>query len=102
MDMDTEYAYSVSPREETRAPEWIRRRHAPGSTPIGLRHGVELLRVGAGPLAPVEPGQGRHRRLVELEVEQREVLLHALALDRLREDDVAALDVPAQRHLGRR
>src|ERR687894_312491 len=61
---------------------------------------VEVVGVRAGPLAAVQAAQRRHGRLVELEVEDREVLLHALPLDRLREDDVATLHVPPQGHLG--
>ena len=58
---------------------------------------------GSGPVRspPVQRGDRGHRRVVELEVEQREVLLDPAAGDRLREDDVAALEVPAQRHLRR-
>ena len=62
---------------------------------------VELVGVRAGALAPVERGDRDHVRLVELEVEEREVLLDPAAVDRLREDDVAALDVPAEGDLRR-
>ena len=61
---------------------------------------------GSGRVRPASP---RSRALiaatssaVELEVEDGEVLLHPLAVHRLREHDVAALDVPAQGHLRRR
>src|SRR3954453_14118335 len=89
--MDTEYAYPVSLRQAHSAP--------------GRFHGssgrVEGVRVGPGPLTPVERRDGRHLRVVELEVEQREVLLAPAPGHRLREDDVAPLQVPAQRHLSR-
>src|SRR5919199_4926440 len=62
---------------------------------------VEGVRVGTGALAAVQAGEGGHVLGAELEVEQREVLLHALAGDRLGEDDVPALHVPPQHDLGR-
>src|SRR3954447_4127258 len=77
------------------------------STPFraftSVRHVVERVRVRAGApvLAAVEPVDGADVVRLEPEVEQLEVLLHAGAVDRLREDDAAALDVPAQHHLGR-
>jgi hypothetical protein len=80
---------------------------AAGPSPQGvaqLRDPVQRVRVGPGAarLAPVEPGERGHVLLGELEVEQREVLAHPLAPRRLREDDVAALEVPAEGDLGRR
>jgi len=52
------------------------------------------VRTGASVFASVEPGDRIHVVGPELEVEQLEVLLHALWRHRLREYDVAALDVP--------
>src|SRR5688500_9672208 len=58
--------------------------------------------MGTAPtvLATVECGDRRHVVVGELEVEDVEVLLHPRRGDRLGEDDVAALDVPAERNLG--
>src|SRR5215208_6364363 len=97
MDMDTEYAYRVCQAEEG-APR------GPPGRPRGPRRGsagdvVELVRVRARALVAVEGGDRRHRRFVELEVEDVEVLLDPAPGHRLREDDVAALDVPAERDL---
>src|SRR5205085_2760946 len=44
----------------------------------------------------------RHVVVAELEVEQLEVLLHAGGRHRLREDDVATMDMPAEDDLRRR
>ena len=73
-----------------------------GSTPALARHVGEPVGVGAGPagLAAVEPGDPLDVGGLELEVEDLEVLADPLRRDRLREHDVAALDVPAQDHLG--
>src|SRR5215210_47414 len=60
------------------------------------------VRTGAAVLTPVERGDRLHVGGLELEVEQLEVLLHARWRHRLREHDVAALDVPPQDDLGRR
>src|SRR6478752_3216172 len=57
------------------------------------------VRAGAALLAAVETGDPRDLVVAEREVEDLEVLLHPLGVHRLREDDVAALDVPAQGHL---
>src|ERR1700751_3950593 len=64
---------------------------------------VELVGVGTGAarFAAVQAGDGVHFVAGEVEVEDVEVRLHPLAVHRLREHDVAALDVPAQHHLGR-
>ena len=55
---------------------------------------------GSGPRGRPRPGRARRSSStsagVELEVEDLEVLAHPLGRHRLREDDVAALDVPAQ------
>src|SRR5215218_7467547 len=72
-------------------------RSTPGRS---VRDVVEAVGVRAGAGVPVQAADGGHLLPVELEVEDAEVLLHPAAGDRLREDDVAALDVPAQRHLG--
>src|SRR3954454_9800378 len=60
------------------------------------------VRAGAGGLALVERVDLLHVVVPELEVEHVEVLPHARGRDRLRKHDVAALDVPAEHHLGRR
>src|SRR6185369_15025029 len=64
---------------------------------------VELVRVRtrAALLAATEPALVRHRVGVELEVEEFEVLLDPRRRHRLREHDVAALDVPAEHDLRR-
>src|SRR3712207_6597093 len=106
MDMDTEYAYPVCHVQRFRPdtpsgvdPEACRLRIHSAAASGDV---VELVRVGPGALAAVEAGQRGHGRLVQLEVEDREVLLHAAAVDRLGEDDVPALHVPAQGDLGGR
>ena len=60
------------------------------------------VRAGAAVLPAVEPGDRRVVVRRELEVEEREVLLDPLGRRGLREDDVPALDVPAQDDLGGR
>ena len=60
------------------------------------------VRPGAAVLAAVEPRDRLVVGRLELEVEELEVLLDPLGRRRLREDDVAALDVPAQDDLRRR
>src|SRR4051812_10345715 len=106
MDMDTEYAYCVCPWLEPAARHagWSRSSAVSALERLHRSAGdvVERVGVGAGALAAVQPGQRRHLVGPELEVEQREVLLDALAGHRLREDDVAARDVPTQDDLGRR
>jgi drug/metabolite transporter (DMT)-like permease len=61
----------------------------------------ERVGVGTEPHTPVQ--RGDHLVVVgaELEVEDVDVLPHPGRGDRLGEHDVAALDVPAQHHLGR-
>src|SRR4051794_667832 len=105
MDIDTEYAYPVCVWEGGAAENAERQ----GSGGVRLRIPAEgstgdvgeLVRVRAGALAAVESADRGHLGLVEFEVEDREVLLDPAAVHRLREDDVTALDVPAQRDLGR-
>src|ERR671919_697721 len=65
---------------------------------VGERVGVW---TGAAALTLVERGDLLHIAGVELEVEQFEVLPHARWRHRLREHDVAALDVPPQDDLRR-
>src|SRR3712207_1121022 len=60
---------------------------------------MPLVRVEADPAAPVHPVDRGHLLLGQLETEQVEVLLQPLPAARLREDDVAELQVPAQHHL---
>src|SRR5215212_278449 len=122
MDMDTEYAWGKYLRTVSHGCPAARGRRPPaaGHPHARLRSGtapgrgavrgtamsspgdvVELVRIRAGALTTVEPGDHGHVRLVELEVEDGEVLLDPAAGDRLREDNVPALDVPAQRDLRR-
>src|ERR1700733_7493373 len=70
--------------------------------PPGRRLAGERVRVGAHALVLVQRADRLDVLTGELEVEDFDVLGDALGLDRLREDDVAALDVPAQDDLGRR
>src|SRR5215210_8779614 len=60
------------------------------------RYFVERIgvRASAAVFALVERGDLVHVGVVQLEVEDIEVLLHARRRNRLREHDVAALDVP--------
>src|SRR6202012_3491685 len=64
---------------------------------------VESVGVGtrASRFAAVQAGDGVQFVAGEAEVEDVEVRLHPLTVHRLREHDVAALDVPAQHHLRR-
>jgi hypothetical protein len=57
--------------------------------------------VGAGPLVAVQCADRLDVLAGQLEVEDLDVLLDALRGDRLGEDDIAALDMPAQHDLGR-
>ena len=59
---------------------------------------------GSGPsrVAGLEPGERRHVRVVQREVEQRDVLPDPRRGDRLRDHHVAQLQVPAQHDLRRR
>src|ERR687896_845402 len=66
---------------------------------MGERVGV---RAGAAALTLVESGDLVHIARLDLEVEEFEVLPHARWRHRLREHDVAALDVPPQDDLRRR
>src|SRR5690349_135179 len=61
----------------------------------------ERLRVGADPVALVERADGAHLLVVELEAEDVEVLGDSLGRHRLRDHDVAELEVPADHHLTR-
>src|SRR3954451_14832604 len=70
--------------------------------PPSLRHVVEGVRVGTGPLVAIQLCNVRHVRAGQLEVEDVEVLLNPRARDRLPEHNVATLDVPAQCDLRRR
>jgi hypothetical protein len=65
------------------------------------RDPVERVWVGAeaSAIALVERVDRRHLVVGEFEVEESVIFFHSLAADRLREDDVAVLDVPAQDHL---
>src|ERR1700723_762692 len=62
---------------------------------------VELVGVGADALVLVQRADLGYVTARELEVEDVEVLPDPGRGDRLRENDVAALDVPAQHDLGR-
>ena len=62
-------------------------------------HGV---RVGAGALVPVQPGDVRPSASVSSKSKRSKFSRTRLRRHRLREHDVAALQVPAQRDLGRR
>src|SRR3954471_22996320 len=82
----------------------VRRR--PNSSPAeraSARNVVELVRIRTRPalLAAVEVAEVAHRVGVELEVEELEVLPDAPRRHGLREDDVAALEMPAEHHLRR-
>src|SRR6478672_9176292 len=57
--------------------------------------------VGADPLAGVEAGERRHVVLAQLEVEDLDVLADPLRRHRLRDRDVAELQMPAQDRLRR-
>src|SRR3954470_21914585 len=109
MDMDTEYAYRVCLWEEGASARHAQLRPGPASGRGAIRRiamplpgdVVELVRIRAGALPAVERGDGGHVGLVELEVEDGEVFLDPAPVHRLREDDVPALHVPAQRDLRR-
>src|SRR5919107_2421181 len=60
------------------------------------------VRAGAAVLPPVEDGDLVHIAGLELEVKELEVLLHTRWRHRLREYDVAELNVPPQDDLRRR
>src|SRR4051794_26471581 len=62
---------------------------------------AEVVGVRPGALVAVERGDCVHVVVGQVEVEDVDVLPHPLGLHRLREDDVAQLDVPAQHDLGR-
>jgi len=62
---------------------------------------TKRVRVGAGPLVTVQRADRLHLSSRQPEVEQVDVLADPVRGDRLGEDDVAALEVPAQHHLGR-
>src|SRR6476619_8307403 len=63
---------------------------------------VELVGVGPGALVAVEALDRRQVVSVELEAEHVEVLRDPRRGDRLGDDDVPELQVPAQDHLGGR
>ena len=77
----------------------LRRRPPPRPLPRGRAD--EGVRVRAGALAGVERLDGGHLVLAEVEVEDVEVLLDPLRRDRLGDDDVAELQVPADDDLRR-
>jgi poly-gamma-glutamate synthesis protein (capsule biosynthesis protein) len=96
-----------APRELERARGLHRLVVPPRLTPqsgISVRDIVERLgvRPGAPLLATIECRQRLDVRGLELEVEQREVLGDPRRGRRLRKDDVAALEMPAQHYLRRR
>src|SRR5262245_36423482 len=71
----------------------VRTRYARISTDPGEGIGI---RSDPSALTPVERIDRCHLLGGQLEVEHVEVLLHSLTVHRLRGDDVAALDVPAE------
>src|SRR2546423_8584709 len=91
------YAFVVMPD----APSWgDLTKEVPGrlrrETPPSPR---ESVRVRPGSPGLVELADRRHVLVVELEAEHVDVLPDPLGRRRLRENDVAELDVPAQHHL---
>src|SRR5580692_7532325 len=80
-----------------------RRRGGPAPRAAGpLASGaVELVRVGAGAVVPTQRADRLDVLAGKLEVEDVDVLPDAGRRNGLGEDDVAALDVPAQHHLSR-
>src|ERR1700722_5472171 len=92
---------STVPRPARTFSPWLRcgiRVRYPGAVRL---HRAELVRVGAGALVPVQRGDRFVVLAGQLEVEDVDVLPDPGRGDRLGEDDVAALDVPAQHDLGR-
>src|SRR5579875_186989 len=87
---------SMTPSNRGAAPSFPRTGRKGRVCAGSARDVVERVGVRARALVLVQRRDVGHVGVGELEVEELEVLLHALAGDRLREDDVAALDVPAE------